>query len=117
MGDVISRIGFDAGGELGPLLGRRLRADQHAVSTRSIGGLHHEFIEVFQHIAQVCLFGANIGGHIGQDDVFTEVILHEARHVGVNDLVVGDAGAGRVGEGDVACLINVHQSRNTQHRI
>ena len=46
-----------------------------------------------------------------------KVVAHEIGDPGVDDLVVGDSGAGGVGDGDAPRLPRPHQSRDTERRI
>src|SRR5262249_1886482 len=46
-----------------------------------------------------------------------EVILNDLRYVGVYHFIIGHTAARRVGQGDVAFLINFHQTGHAQHRI
>ena len=50
-------------------------------------------------------------GTFGRIDVLAQVVLDDLRHVGVDRLVVGDAGARRVGQRHAAGAIDVHQAQ------
>ncbi len=62
-------------------------------------------------------FAAAPGRHVLQDRLFAEIEFHDLRHVAVDRLVVGDAGADRVGERDVAGLVGRHQARHAERRV
>jgi hypothetical protein len=117
LGDVVARIGFDLAGELLALACRRLRADQHAVAAAFAHRLHHQLVEVGQHMLALFLFAQQEGLHVGQDGIFVEVVADHVGHVGVDRLVVGEAGAEGVGHGDVAGAIGVEQARAAERRI
>ena len=79
-----------------------LRADQHAVAARAVDLLDHELVEIVEHVGQMLGLAAAPGRHVLQDRLLAEIELHDLRHVAVDRLVVGDAGADRIGERDVA---------------
>ena len=58
-----------------------------------------------------------VGFDVRQDRLFAEVVLDDPWNVGVDDLVVRDAGPDRVGEGDVARAVGVHQARHAERRV
>ena len=57
------------------------------------------------------------GRNVLQDRLFAEIELHDLRHVAVHRLVVGDAGADRIGERDVAGDVGRHQPGHAERRI
>ena len=95
----------------------RGRSDQHAVAAGAVHFLHHQFSEIVEHISQILRFAAAPGRHVLQDRLFAEIEFHDLGHVGVDRLVVGDAGADRVGERDVAGGIGRHQPGHAERRI
>ena len=60
---------------------------------------------------------AHPGRHVGEDRFFLQVEPDHLRHERIGGLVVGDAGADRVGERDVARAVGGEQSRHAEHRI
>ncbi len=94
-----------------------MRADQHAVTAGFVGGFDDQLAHVLEDVGQVRRFGADVGGDVREDDFLAQIVFDDARDVGVNDLVVGDAGAGGVGEGDVAGLVGFHQARDAEEGI
>ncbi len=111
------RIRFELGAEYRDRRLVGLRPDQHAVAAGAVDLLDHQFLEVIEHIGEVLLLAATPGRHVLQDRLLAEIELHDRRHVAVDRLVVGDAGADRVGERDVAGLIGRHQPRHAERRI
>ena len=89
----------------------RDRADQHPVAAAAVDGLDDELVEVLEHVAAVGLVHAEVGRHVAEDRLLAEVVADHLRHVAVDRLVVGDAGAGRVRERDVARAVGVEQAR------
>ena len=90
---------------------------QHPVSARFVGGLDHQLVQVLEHVCELRLVPADVGGHIGKDRVFTGVIPDHFRDVGIDDLVVPDPGAGGIGHGHPPFFINFHDPGNAQHGI
>src|SRR3546814_11330700 len=56
------------------------------------------------------------GRHVVQDWLLAGVELDDPGHVAVDRLVVGNAGARRVGDSDAAGPVDVHDPRHPQHR-
>ena len=48
--------------------------------------------------------------------ILAEIEFDEVRHIAVERLVVGDAGADCIGDGHIACQIGAHKARDPQHR-
>ena len=63
------------------------------------------------------VFPTKVCRHIGQQDVFAEIVFDNPRHIRVHDLVVCNACAGRVCNGDMAVLIDLHQPGHAQRGI
>ena len=77
---------------------RRRRADQHAVAAGAVDFLDDQLVQVREHV--VALLG-DVGMNVGtlcEDRLLAEVEADHLRHVRIDRLVVGDAGADRVGE-------------------
>jgi hypothetical protein len=72
---------------------------------------------VGQHVLQVVGLAAHVGGHVVQDGLFAEVELDHLRHVGIDALVVGDAGADGVAQRDVAGAVDVQQAGTAQRGV
>ena len=101
-------------------LDRRLgrgRSDQHAVAAGAVHFLHHQFGEIVEHVGEILGLAAAPGRHVLQDRFFAEIEFHDLGHVGVDRLVVGDAGADRVGQRDVAGRIGRHQPGHAERGI
>ena len=79
--------------------------------------LHHQFLDVLEYVAKMVALPAAPGRDVLQERLLAEIKLHDVRHVTVDRLVVGDAGADRIGERDVAGLIGRHQARHAERAI
>ena len=118
------RLGDEAFGLALELVAERLDrrlgrggADQHAVAAGAVDFLDHQFAEIVEHVGQILRLAAAPGRHVLQDRLFAEIEFHDLRHVGIDRLVVGDAGADRVGQRDVAGRIGRHQPGHAERRI
>ena len=58
-----------------------------------------------------------MGLDVGEQRLLAQVVADHVGHVGVDALVVGDAGAGRVGDGDVAEPVGVEEAGGAELRI
>ena len=117
MGDEVPWVGLDLGCERLDLVAAGVGADQHSIASGFRDGLDHEFPEMGQDIGLILGPGAEIGGDVLNDRLFAEVIAHHVGDIGVDQLVVGNAGAGGIGNGDTSLGVNLHQAANAQHRI
>ena len=77
LGDEVAGIGLDLHGEAGDLLSAGVGADQHAVTSRLSHRLHHQLLEVGEHIGAVVGPGADVGLHILDDGLLIEVITND----------------------------------------
>ena len=103
----LQREGVDLGA-------RRPGPDQHAVAARAVDLLHHQFVEPRERRLQGVGFAAAQRRHVVEQGLLAQVKTDRLRHVGVDRLVVGDAGAHRVGERDVAQLIGAQQTGDAE---
>ena len=87
-----------------------MRADQHAVAAAFADGLDHQLVEIGEDVLALLLFAQDVGFDVGKDGVFVEVVADDARNVGVEGLVVGEAGAEGVGDGDIAGTVGVEEA-------
>ena len=117
LGNVVARIGLDLARELFALPRRGLRADQHAVTAAFAHRLHHQLVEIGEHVLALLVFGQQKGFDVGQDGIFVQVVADHARHVGVDGLVVGEAGAEGIGHGHVAGAIGIEEAGTAQRGI
>ena len=62
-------------------------------------------------------FAAEEGLDIVEDRLFRQIIADQARHIGIDRLVVGDAGAQRIGDHHIAGAIGVEQAGHAQRGI
>ena len=79
--------------------------------------LDHQLVQVVQHVAQVVGLAAQPGGHVAEDGLLPQVEADHVRHIRVDRLVVGNPGAHRIADGDVAGAVGIHQARTAQRRI
>src|SRR5215510_7003758 len=72
---------------------------------------------MFLHIFEAVRLRAAPRRDVTQYSLAAGIELHDLRHVGIDRLVVGDAGSRRVGDGDIAGAINVHDAWYAERRI
>ncbi len=117
-------LGDPALGRLGDQVALRLerllvglRADEHALAARLAGGLDHQLVHVLVHVGELLGVGQQPGGEVVEDRLLAQVEADHLRHVVVDRLVVGHAGAHRVGDRHVAGAVGAHQARHAQQRV
>ncbi len=95
----------------------RMRTDQHAVAAGAVDLLHHQFAEMVENIRQRLGLAAAPGRHIFQDRLFAKIEADDLRHVGVDRLVVGDAGADCIGQRHIARIIGAHEAGDAERGV
>ena len=113
MTDVIGGIGLERDGRRFQFGFRRLGADDDAVTAGFTDGLDHQPLQIGECVSQSFWFTADMRFDVGQDGFLVEIIFDDTRHVGIDGLVVGDAGADGVGQRNGAAAHGAQQSRHT----
>ena len=88
-----------------------------ARTARLIGRLDHQLGQTRQDVLPFRCRAAQEGRHVGNEDLFAQVVLHHLGHVGVHNLVVGHARARGVDQRHPSGPVHVHQPRHAQGRI
>ncbi len=114
---VVARVCLDQLGKFVAFLLAGVRADQHAVAAGLVGGLDHQLVEVVEHVFAVVLEHAQVAGYIRQQRLLAEVVLDDLGHEGVDHLVIGHAGARRIGQCHVALAPGAHQAVHAEHGL
>jgi len=117
LGDIVRRLSLELGGKGRTLLPGCGRADQHAVAAGAVHLLDDQFLEMLQHVFQAVGLGAAPGRHVFEKRLAAGVELDDFRHVGIDRLVVGNSGARRIGDRDVAGTVDIHDARNAERGI
>src|SRR5712692_8976889 len=94
-----------------------MRPYEHAITTGFVRGFHNEVMQVFDHVLTLVIIPTNIGGNIGENYIFSQVVFNDLWNIRINDLVVSNAGPRRVCEGDTSGAVDVHQAGNAKHRV
>ena len=68
-----------------------MRTHKHPVAAGLVGGLDDQVGQIGQHVLQMLRVGAAPGRHVRDDRVLGQVVADDVRHVGIDDLVIGDA--------------------------
>jgi hypothetical protein len=95
----------------------RGRADQHAVAAGAVHFLDDELGQMLQHVLESRRPAAAPGRHVLQDRLLAEIELHDLGHVGIDRLVVGDAGAEGVHDVDAAGAQGAEQAGNAEEGV
>ena len=74
-------------------------------------------VEVVEHVGELVGHEQVVRVDVGEDGLLAQVVADQRRHVRVDGLVVGHAGAERVGQRDVAGAIGAEQPRRSQRRV
>ena len=117
LGDVVGGFRLEFLGKRLALLLRGSRSDQHSVTSGAVDLLDDQFGHVLQHVFDAVRLRAAPGRNVAEDRLAAGVELHDLGHVGIDRLVVGDAGAGRIGDGDVAGAIDVHDAGHAERGV
>ena len=72
---------------------------------------------MLQHVLQAVRLAAAPGLDVLELHLLAEIELNDVGHERVDRLVVGDAGADRVGDGDVAGLVGLHDARHAERAV
>ena len=81
--------------------------DQHAVPPRFSHCLHHQLVEILQHMVTLHRVVEQIRFYVIQHRIFIEIVLDDFGHVRVQGFVVGHARAEGVGQSYVPRAIGV----------
>jgi hypothetical protein len=100
--------------ELGPACAR---PDGDPVSASLADGLDDKLLQVVERVAECLRLAADVGLDIGQDRILAEIVADHARHIGVDSLVVSDAGTDRIRERDVPTTVGAHQTRDPERTV
>ena len=95
----------------------RVRADHQALAAGTVHGLDHQFVQAVQDLFPGFLLLQPERVHVGDHGLFVEVVADQVRDVAVDQLVVGDAVAHGVGDGDAAGAGGVDQARAAEHGV
>ena len=100
--------------ELGPGRGR---PDHDALAARAVDRLEHQLVEPVEDLLARLRLAHPPGVDVAEHRLLGEVVADDVGQVGVDELVVGDPVADRVGERDVAGPGGVDQPRGAEHRV
>src|SRR6185369_17691487 len=90
--------------------------DQHAVAARPVDFLDHEFGQIVEHVGETVGLRAAPGGNVLEDRLLAGVEFDDLRHERIDRLVIGDAGARGIGDGDPAGTVDVHDPGHAERR-
>ncbi len=117
LGDVVAGLCGELLGEGFALLLRRGRPDEHAVAAGAVHLLDDQRRDVVEDVGEVVGAAAVVGLDILEDGRAAGIEFDDLGHVAVDGLVVGDAGARRVDDGDATGPIEIEETGNAEHGI
>ena len=117
LGDVQARLRLDHPRLLLTLGRARLRADEHALAARLRRRLDDHLAQAGEDVLALGLVRQQVGRHVVEDRLLAEVEADHLRHVVIDRLVVGDAGADRVGDRDGPGAVGAHQPGDAEQRV
>ena len=117
LGDPGPRVGEHLDAQVVELRPAGLRADDDALAAGAVDRLDDHLVEAVEHGGQRLRLVAPVGVDVRQDRVLLEVVAGEVRQVGVDELVVGDAVADGVGQGDAAGPHRRDQPGHPEHGV
>ena len=76
--------------------------------------LDHQFGEIIEHISERIGLRAAPRRHVVKDGPLAGVEFNDVGHIAVDRLVVGDAGAGGIGDGDLPGTIEIEYAGDAE---
>ena len=73
--------------------------------------------QVIERVLQIVRLAQHVGRHVVQQGFLTEIEADHLGHIGIDRLVVGDAGANGIGQRHATGAIGREQAGNAEHRI
>ena len=117
LGDPRARVGQHLAAQLVELLLGGPRTDDDALAARAVDRLEHQLVEAVQDLLAGLGVAAAPGVDVAEHRLLVEVVADQVGQVGVDELVVGDAVAHRVGQRDVARAGRVDHAGAAEHRV
>ena len=93
------------------------RADHDALAARAVDGLDHQLGQPVQHLFAGLVLLQPPRVHVVDDRLRAQVVADQVGDVGVEQLVVGDPVAHRVGQGHTAVADRVDQAGDAEHGV
>ena len=117
LGDPAGRVFLEQPPLLDDLGLGRGRADEDALAAGLARRLDDHLLEPPLDVLALLGIVHQPGRHVGQHRLLVQVVADHRRHVVVDRLVVGDAGADRVRDRDVALAAGPHQAGHAEQRV
>ena len=112
--NVVARVGLDASGKLLALTRSGMWTDEHAVTAAFAHSFDHKLVEIGKNVLALFFFRHQEGLDVVEDRIFAEVVVDDVGYVGVESLVVSEAGAEGIRDGDVAGAIGIERAQCSQ---
>ena len=117
LGDIVARIVSKLVAERGAFGLGRGRADQHSITAGAVHLLDNQVFDVLQNIFEAVGLPAAPCRNVFKDRFAACVKFDDFGHVGIDRLVVGNAGSGCIGDGNIACAVNIHDAGNPKQGV
>ena len=79
--------------------------------------LDHQFRQMSKNVVEALFLIAAPGRHVLQDGPLAGVEFDNLGHVAIDCLVIGNASTGGISDGDAACPVDIHDTRNAKRAI
>ena len=93
------------------------RTDDESLAAGAIHRFDDEFVEPIEHLRQRFRVFESPGVDVRDDRILAKVVPDEVGQVGVDELVIGNPIADRIGDGHIAEACREQQARAAEHRI
>ncbi len=117
LGDPGAGVGQDLAAQLVELGARGPRPDHDPLAAGPVDRLEHQLVETVQDLLARLGVTDPPGVDVAEQRLLVEVVADDVGHVGVDELVVGDAVADRVGQRHVAGPRGVDDAGAAQHGV
>ena len=115
LADPLRGVGQDRGAGGVQFLAGGARADGDAVAAGFADRLGDELVEIGERVSQPFLLAADMGLDVLDQRLLAQVIFDDPGHIGIDRLVIRNAGADRIGDRDIAGLPRADQPAHAQH--
>ncbi len=115
--DPAARVGEQSLAERFEFVFARGGADDEPLAAGAVHRLHDQLVEPVEHLFEGGGVFEPPGVDVPDDRLLAQVVPDEVGHVGVDQLVVRDPVADRIGDGDVAEAGGEQQAGTAEHRV
>ena len=92
-------------------------SNQHAIAATLANRFDHQFVEIGQNVRHLALLTTQESLNDINDRVLIEIMFDDLRCVSIDSLIIGNPGARRIGNHNIARAIGVHQTGDAKGGI